>query len=350
MDCIYCYGEINENAIKCKHCGEWLDPNHFISIINATDGFQNIQNSLVAHVSETINSKLKTTITIVIPIVLLLLGGVGASLVNSAINDAKLTMTKAEYIVDNADTAVKKILNANESFDQLEKDKKRIQSELLKLNDESRILRDQTSDEISLVRNRLSEIASESTESINLKLNNLRNRILLSEQQSQTPFTKQFIVNKENIIDDDAKLIEEELNKKIEYVKYKIFVGSYKGKKDSSNEILKTLISNNFTALIHEFRNKPKPDEKFTSIVVQKNLPENFIRDLLTFLSEYKGYYEYIRFTEDTSQDLSIFIFANSKKQIETKSILLDDKFWNRIKNKQIDIKSLIDEYSQANK
>ena len=342
MKCKFCDGEIPEHVVKCKHCGEWLDPNHFISLLNTTGGFKSIQKILTANISETINAKLINILTITVPVILFLLGGSGILLIKAAVSDSIITMKKAEYVVDNADSAIKKALNVEKTLNHLESSKAKFTAELDSLQENVQQFREQTAT--------IAEGNIQTVEFIETKMQNLQTRfsdmntrlVQIEKKLGQTQSTVVIPVTpmaQQAQVDSSKK----SLKRKVEYVKYLIQISKYPNVDTlSTAKIVNALSFADFKTIIHTAQISADKGVEHTAIIIGSKVPNHILSDLFRVLYQFRQQFSYIRLSEDSTQDSKIFIGGSPKLSRERGDEKLDSKIWTELKSPNVDVLQLI--------
>jgi len=342
MKCKFCEGEISENVVKCKHCAEWLDPNHFISLINSTGGFQTIQQALTANISDAVGNKLKTILTITVPIVLFFLGGTGVLLIKAAVSDSLITMKKAEFVVNNAESAIKKALSVKQTMLELEKSKKELESELIMLdktvllfNQQASIIGKETLANLDSIENQTNELKKTIVQ-INDRL------VKVEKKTGQSLHTTKINLDVSKATKEKEDLAKLKLKRRIDFVKYLIQVGKDESLNLPTGKIVPALLRADFTAIPHDFQNPPEIDEKYTSIVIGREIPNNVLISFFKILYVFKDNFTYIRLNASNSQNQKIFIGSKSEKSSERNDIKLNDVIWEKLQKNETNVIELI--------
>ena len=351
MKCKFCDGEIPEHVVKCQHCGEWLDPNHFISLLNTTAGFKSIQKVLTADISESIHAKLVTILTITVPIILFLLGGSGILLIKAAVSDSIITMKKAEYVVDNAEGAIKKALNVEKTLDHLETSKIQFKVELTTLQGNVKKFREQTAT-IAAGNLQTSELIETQMATLQAHFIELNTRLVqiektLGKTPSPVVSMPRISVSQQQQFDHSK----ESLKRKVEYVKYLIQIGKYSNFSPSStHEIVAALSSVDFTTIIHDEKIMPKKGVNYSTIIIGQKIPNHILTNFFAVLSQFKTEFSYIRLNEDKTQNNEIFIAASSTLSQQRGDTRLNNKIWTALKSPNSDVLGLIKRLEGNNK
>jgi hypothetical protein len=104
-----------------------------------------------------------------------------------------------------------------------------------------------------------------------------------------------------------------------------------------------TSLSNaDFNTIIYDEKINSKKGQKYTSIIIGKNIPNTILNDFFTALYQFKDEFTYIRLNEDDTKSSNIFIGASSKRSQERKDTLLNAKIWTSLKSPNSNIIQLI--------
>jgi len=352
MKCKFCDGEIPEHVVKCQYCGEWLDPNHFISLLNTTDGFKAIQKILTANITEVIQGKLVSILTIAVPIILFLLGGSGILLIKAAVSDSIITMKKAEYVVENAESAIKQALNVQKTLNNLEKSKIHFKAELVILQENVQQFRQQTA---TITTGNIQTVEQIETQMSNLqkRFGAMNTRLMQIEKiQGNTQVSH---INMPSISAEQQKQVEDSkksLKRKAEHVKYLIQIEQYPYLNSlPTHKIVSALSLSDFETLINNEKRDFDKAVKYTSIVIGKAIPNHILHEFFAVLYPFRNEFTYIRLNEDHAENNKIFIAASSQLSQERGDTRLDHKLWTALNTVNTDVLQLIQvlEGSQAN-
>ena len=343
MKCKFCDGEIPEHVVKCQHCGEWLDPNHFISLLNTTEGFKSIQKILIANITEAVQGKLVSILTIAVPIILFLLGGSGILLIKAAVSDSIITMKKAEYVVENAKPAIEEASKLQSTLDTLEKSKIKFQAELTILQENVQQFRQKTADittgnihTVERLEKQMKDLQQRFVE-INARLM----QIATSQGKSQVD-----TISLPNISAEQQKQVDESkksLKRKAEYVKYLIQINKFSHLNPLSTRKIETSLAlADFETIVNSEKISFDKTEKYTSLMIGKDIPNDILNDFFTVLYPLRNEFTYIRFNEDNAENNKIFIGVNNKLSQERKDTRLNHKIWTELITKNSDIQKII--------
>lgn len=340
IKCKYCEADIPKTAIKCMHCGEWQDPEHLVSIIASSPSYNTIQNSVLSHVKDEVGSRLKTVITIVTPIVLFLLGGAGVFLVKGAISDSLLTMKQAEYVVNSARSSIDEIEKAEALLNSLKKSKEMLEKDIKSTIANIESLRNQSS---NIAKESLKKVKEANGQILNITnaIRDIDDRLSKVEKNGHKSKAVSVAVNEQKKIESET---DESLLDRIELVKYTIRVGSHPGIGLPTEKIVSTLLKDNFTAIIHEFRDEPKENQSFNTIVIGREIPNAIIASFIRSIKAFKSSFSYIRLNYADNQNRNVFIGSNSDISKSKNIRKLTDEDWNKLSDKNTDIVKYIDD------